>query len=132
MIAFRPLPESVMLRIVDKFLGELEGKLSARHVAFNATDRARSWLACKGYDPAYGARPLARLIDTEIKKPLSQELLFGSLTRGGGVLVDLDQTDMGLILRFCAGRGRTGSGGKQKPAQGQEAEKEQNAEDKDS
>ncbi len=87
-ITFKPLPKEVMLLVVDKFLRELETKLSAKRVKLEATDKARHLLGEKGYDPAYGARPLARVIQDLVKKPLANELLFGKLAKGGTVVID--------------------------------------------
>ena len=88
-ITFAPLPETVVLQVVDKFLAEVSTKLAAKKVVFEASDGARRWLAERGYQPAYGARPLARLIQDEVKKPLADELLFGRLSKGGRVVVDV-------------------------------------------
>jgi ATP-dependent Clp protease ATP-binding subunit ClpA len=91
-IMFRPLPSDVVLMIVDKFLDEISKKLVARNITFKASERLRNWLAEKGYDVSYGARPLGRLIQDKIKKPLSDELLFGKLSKSSGkILVDLDE-----------------------------------------
>lgn len=91
-IMFRPLPRDVVLMIVDKFLDDVSKKLFAKNITFKATDRLRNWLAEKGYDVSYGARPLGRLIQDKIKKPLSDELLFGKLSKSSGkILVDLDE-----------------------------------------
>jgi ATP-dependent Clp protease ATP-binding subunit ClpA len=89
-ITFRPLPKTVMLQVVDKFIDELRGRLTAKKFVINISDKAREWLADKGYHVAYGARPLARVIQDELKKPLADELLFGRLMKGGSVQVDLD------------------------------------------
>jgi ATP-dependent Clp protease ATP-binding subunit ClpA len=77
-----------MGRVVDKFVAELAAQLTARKVALELTDAARAWLAEKGYDPDFGARPLARVIQTELKDRISDELLFGTLVGGGRVRVD--------------------------------------------
>ena len=69
--------------MVDKFIVKLEEQLSDKNVTFSLSQEARLWLATKGYDRAMGARPLARVIDREIKKPLIDELLFGKLANGG-------------------------------------------------
>jgi ATP-dependent Clp protease ATP-binding subunit ClpA len=91
-ITFKPLPRDVVLMVVDKFLGELSAKLQARKIEFKATNKLREWLAEKGYDIAFGARPLARVIQDQIKKPLSDELLFGKLSKSGGkIIADLDE-----------------------------------------
>ena len=87
-IAFKPLDPSVMGSIVDKFIRELGAMLADKDVTIAVTDRARKHLAEKGYDPANGARPLGRVIENEVKKPLGDELLFGRLENGGHVKVD--------------------------------------------
>ena len=90
-IGFNALSEDVIARVVDKFVLQLEGQLAERGVTIELTGAARQWLGKKGYDPLYGARPLARIIQEELKKPLADELLFGKLTKGGAVLVGLDE-----------------------------------------
>jgi ATP-dependent Clp protease ATP-binding subunit ClpA len=85
---FKNLTPDVMGRVVDKFVAELAAQLTARKVALELTDAARAWLAEKGYDPDFGARPLARVIQTELKDRISDELLFGTLVGGGRVRVD--------------------------------------------
>ena len=97
-IAFDPLSMPTMLRIVDKFITQLQQQLEVKKVTLNATDPAREYLAEKGFDPAMGARPLARLIKTEIKQCLGDELLFGRLSRGGEVTVD--KGDEGLTFSY--------------------------------
>jgi ATP-dependent Clp protease ATP-binding subunit ClpA len=87
-VRFDPLPPEVMERIVDKFVGELQGQLSERKVKVELTEAARQRLAREGYDKQFGARPLNRLIEREIKDALADELLFGKLAKGGRVLVD--------------------------------------------
>lgn len=99
-ISFNPLPVEVMVQIVDKFLNDLSVKLKAKHVNLEVTQAARSYLAQAGYDPAYGARPLGRLIEDEVKRPLSEELLFGNLCRGGQVVVDFDAKKQSLSFRY--------------------------------
>jgi ATP-dependent Clp protease ATP-binding subunit ClpA len=89
-IDFAPLQESVMLQIVDKFVAELGAQLGERKVTVELADAARAYLAKKGYDPMNGARPLGRVIQDEVKKPLTDELLFGALANGGKVRVDHD------------------------------------------
>jgi ATP-dependent Clp protease ATP-binding subunit ClpA len=73
--------------VVDKFVMQLEAQLGDRGVTIELTDSARLWLAKKGYDPAMGARPLSRVIQEHVKKPLADELLFGRLTKGGAVKI---------------------------------------------
>jgi ATP-dependent Clp protease ATP-binding subunit ClpA len=87
-VDFAPLGEEVMLQIVDKFITELFGQLAERKVALQVTPAARAYLAKKGHDPMNGARPLARVIQEEVKRPLTDELLFGALVDGGSVAVD--------------------------------------------
>jgi len=86
-VPFMVLPPEIVTRVVDKFVMELEVQLDDRNVVIELTDSAREWLAQKGYDPKYGARPLSRVIQEYIKKPLAEELLFGKLSKGGAVLV---------------------------------------------
>jgi len=85
-VDFAPLDPAVMGRIVDKFVGELATQLGERKVKIDLTDEARAYLAKKGYDPMNGARPLARVIADEVKRPLTDELLFGKLSTGGGTV----------------------------------------------
>ncbi len=82
-VPFNSLGKEVIHKVVDKFIFQLETQLADRSVTFELTDDARDWLADKGYDRLYGARPLARVIQEHIKKPLSEELLFGHLQNGG-------------------------------------------------
>jgi len=89
-VGFSSLSPEVMSRVVDKFIMELEAQLSDRDVTIELTDAAREWLAKKGYDKRFGARPLARIIQEHIKKPLSEELLFGALVKGGTVKVSAE------------------------------------------
>jgi ATP-dependent Clp protease ATP-binding subunit ClpA len=77
-----------MGQIVDKFVAELAGQLAERKVTIQLTEAARAYLADKGYDPMNGARPLSRVIQDEVKRPLTDELLFGKLASGGKVKVD--------------------------------------------
>jgi ATP-dependent Clp protease ATP-binding subunit ClpA len=88
-VAFDGLPPEVMGRVVDKFVAEVEGQLRERKVAIELTPAARAWLAEKGYDPDFGARPMARLVQTELKDRIVDDLLFGSLAKGGRVRVDV-------------------------------------------
>ena len=89
MIQFKSLDTNVILNVVDKFLIELEAQLDAKKVTMTVSDNARKWLAKKGYDPIMGARPMARVIQDEIKQVLADELLFGKLTSGGATLRSL-------------------------------------------
>jgi ATP-dependent Clp protease ATP-binding subunit ClpA len=97
-IPFEPLSHEVMSLVVDKNMRELEGQLAERDVKIELTDVARKYLADKGYDKDNGARPLARLIQDEVKKPLSSEILFGALEKGGVAVVDFDGEK--LVFRY--------------------------------
>lgn len=108
-IPFAPLSTDVINRVVDKFVAQLEGQLADRNVTIALTDEARAWLAERGYDKLYGARPLGRVIQESIKKPLADELLFGQLVKGGHVLVKVE--DDKLAFEFTADKAAKGSGG---------------------
>ena len=95
-IAFAALTPEVVARVVDKFVMNLELQLEDRGVVIELTEAAREWLAKKGFDKLYGARPLARVIQENIKKPLAEELLFGKLAKGGVVLVACDGDKLSL------------------------------------
>jgi ATP-dependent Clp protease ATP-binding subunit ClpA len=88
-ISFKSLTPEIMKMIVGKYLAELNTMLKDKKVTVELTDRALTWLADKGHDPAYGARPLGRLMQEKLKDPLADELLFGKLQKGGSVRVDL-------------------------------------------
>ena len=88
-VNFNPLSAAVMETIVEKFIMQLEAQLSERMVAITLEPEARSWLAQKGYDPQYGARPLARVVQTEVRDKLTDEILFGALEHGGTVRIGL-------------------------------------------
>jgi ATP-dependent Clp protease ATP-binding subunit ClpA len=89
-IQFNPLSEEIMLSVVDKFLFELEQSLLEKKVTLTVTQAARAWLAKKGYDPKMGARPMNRLIQEQVKKPLAESLLFGDLQQGGEITLDIE------------------------------------------
>ena len=93
-IPFAALPTEVIHQVVRKFVMQLEAQLADRGVTFELTDAATAWLAKKGYDPKMGARPLGRVIQEHIKRPLAEEILFGKLTKGGTVRVDIDLDNM--------------------------------------
>ena len=93
-IGFGHLTEEIVLQIVDKFVIQLEDQLADRRVSIELTDAARRWLVIKGYDRLYGARPLARVIQEHVKKPLANELLFGELVKGGIVRVDVKDDEL--------------------------------------
>ncbi len=88
-IWFNSLDEQVIHQVVDKFIVELQAQLDARGVSLEVSEDARHWLAVKGYDREMGARPMGRVIQEQMKKPLANELLFGSLVDGGTVKVTL-------------------------------------------
>jgi ATP-dependent Clp protease ATP-binding subunit ClpA len=90
-IQFHPLTVEIMEMIVEKFVKELNAQLAGKKVYLNVSDKARNWLARQGHDPQYGARPLQRLMQVQIKDKLSDEILFGKLVKGGVVFVDLAQ-----------------------------------------
>ena len=89
-VSFDPLTPSVMETIVEKFILQLEAQLAERRIAIALEPEARAWLAEKGYDPVYGARPLARVIQTDVRDPLTDEILFGRLEHGGTVTIKLE------------------------------------------
>ncbi|WP_101048035.1 ATP-dependent Clp protease ATP-binding subunit ClpA [Macromonas nakdongensis] len=89
-VSFKPLDELIILRVVDKFLLQLEQQLAEKKVEVTFTDDLRKHLAKKGFDPLMGARPMQRLIQDTIRRALADELLFGSLTEGGRLTVDID------------------------------------------
>ncbi len=93
-IAFDALSQATMASIVDKFLVEMSAQLAERKVTIEVTEPARAYLAEKGYDPDFGARPLARVIQDEVKQPLGEELLFGALEKGGRVVVTVTDTEV--------------------------------------
>jgi ATP-dependent Clp protease ATP-binding subunit ClpA len=92
-IQFKPLDALSIARVVDKLVVELESKLSSSDVTLELDDVARDWIAERGYDPKMGARPMARVIQEHIKRPLAEELLFGSLEGGGHVRITVGEDD---------------------------------------
>jgi ATP-dependent Clp protease ATP-binding subunit ClpA len=96
-INFRSLDEEIILRVVDKFLLELEGQLAEKKVEVTFTDKLRAHLAKKGFDPLMGARPMQRAIQDTIRRALADELLFGRLTDGGRLTVDIDDKGEALL-----------------------------------
>jgi ATP-dependent Clp protease ATP-binding subunit ClpA len=97
-ISFAPLPKEVILQVVEKFVLQLEAQLMDRNVTIELSDAAAAWLADKGYDDKMGARPLGRVIQEHIKKPLAEELLFGKLAKGGLVKVTVRDGALKLEL----------------------------------
>ena len=98
-IPFNPLEIDVIKTVVDKFLVELQAQLDEKKVQLEVSEQARDWIADKGYDKTMGARPMQRLIQEKIKKPLAEEILFGQFSSRGGV-VYVDQEEDGLSLKF--------------------------------
>ena len=99
-IPFKPLDDQTILHVVSKFIMELESQLEDKHVTLEVDEAARHWLAKHGHDPAMGARPMARLLQDRVKKPLADELLFGKLAGGGHVKVT--GTEEGLKFEIIA------------------------------
>ncbi len=99
-IHFNKLPDTVILQIVEKFLVALESKLTDKNIELVVNDEAKAWLAKHGYDPKMGARPISRLVDHEIKKVLSSEVLFGKLENGGRVEVGVDKKEDRLTFSY--------------------------------
>ncbi len=97
-IQFQALQADTIAHVVDKFLFELEGQLADRQVALVVEPEVRVWLAERGYDPKMGARPMARLIQDKIKKPMAEQLLFGELSEGGRLRVYVDGDELGFEL----------------------------------
>ena len=93
MISFKSLDYPIILKVVDKFLMQLEGQLHEKKVEVTFTDALRAFLAKKGFDPRMGARPMARIIQDKLKRALADELLFGRLVNGGRVTFDVDEAD---------------------------------------
>ncbi len=99
-VTFGSLPFEAMELIVSKFILELESQLRERKVAITLTEEARAWLARKGYDPKFGARPVARIIQEHVRDPLTDEILFGKLESGGEVTIKLNDAADGLAFDF--------------------------------
>jgi ATP-dependent Clp protease ATP-binding subunit ClpA len=97
-VSFDSLPHEVVVKVVDKFVRELEQQLAEKKVSIELTPEGRGWLAEHGFDPRMGARPMGRLIQNELKKPLAEKILFGELREGGKVRVEVD--DRGEKLRL--------------------------------
>ena len=98
MVSFNRLSPEVIERVVDKFIMELDIQLNEKKVFLHLSPKGRRWLAKKGYDPIFGARPMDRLIQTEIKRSLAEEILFGKLQNGGKV--DIDESDDKLTFTY--------------------------------
>jgi ATP-dependent Clp protease ATP-binding subunit ClpA len=100
-VSFASLTPEVMGRVVDKFVTQVQARLKERRVELELTEGARALLAEKGYDPDFGARPLARTVQSELEDKLADELLFGRLVRGGKVTADRAGDE--LVFRFAEG-----------------------------
>ncbi|HQW59922.1 MAG TPA: ATP-dependent Clp protease ATP-binding subunit ClpA, partial [Thermomonas sp.] len=98
-VQFQALGFDHILRVVDKFLIELEVLLHEKLVSLSATPAARDWLAQHGFDPLMGARPMGRLIQDKVKRPLADELLFGKLVNGGRVRLDVADGELALDVQ---------------------------------
>ncbi len=125
-IPFARLSKDVIGQVVDKFVIQLEAQLADRDVTIELTDEARAWLGEKGYSDLYGARPLARIIQEHVKRPLAEELLFGKLASGGNVLVDTDKAEDKLRFAFPdttakKAKGKKGKGSSSVPKTGEKA-----------
>lgn len=113
-IPFGHLPEQVIAQVVEKFVLQLEAQLADRHVTIELTPEANNWLAERGYDEQMGARPLARVIQENIKKPLADEVLFGKLVKGGHVRVGVTEDALSFDIEPAQPRSPSG-GGPKKP-----------------
>ena len=109
-IAFNSLTKEVMGKIVDKFIADLNAQLAEKKISLDATPAARAWLGEKGYDPAYGARPLVRVIQSDLKDGISDEILFGSLKKGGHVTVDCKDDALVFLYGSHGRRGEAPAG----------------------
>jgi ATP-dependent Clp protease ATP-binding subunit ClpA len=103
---FKPLGRTEILRVVEKFANELQGILSEKKVKLSLTNAARSWLAEKGFDPVMGARPMARVFEEHLKRPLADEMLFGALKSGGTVKFDVRQDKLTLSAKIASESGK--------------------------
>ncbi|MEE2998221.1 MAG: AAA family ATPase, partial [Pseudomonadota bacterium] len=123
-IPFSSLPKDVVMLVVDKFIMQLEAQLEDRNVTFELNDVARSWLCRKGYDEAYGARPLSRVIQENIKKPLADEILFGKLSKGGVVQVDVKkgEDELSFVIQSAPPKGQKGKDPDGDPDEGADSE----------
>jgi ATP-dependent Clp protease ATP-binding subunit ClpA len=97
-VPFEPLSQEVILTVVDKFLTALQTQLDEKQVQLQVDEAAREWLVEEGYDPNMGARPMERVIQEHIKKPLADMVLFGSLSKGGIAKVTVDGKGEGLVV----------------------------------
>ena len=97
-IQFVPLDQGTIGHVVDKFLCELETQLEDKKVTISIDQEAREWLATNGYDEKMGARPMARVIQENIKKPMAEELLFGRLVHGGKIIISVENNELSFQI----------------------------------
>ncbi|MCB1562691.1 MAG: ATP-dependent Clp protease ATP-binding subunit ClpA [Alphaproteobacteria bacterium] len=109
-VPFQNLQPETVEKVVDKFIIQLEGQLADKNVEIELSDAARKYLAKKGYDPAMGARPLSRVIQEKVKRPLAEEILFGKLSAGGLVYVDYDGEKLAFTFENSAKTKNAGAG----------------------
>ena len=116
-VTFGHLPKETMLEIVDKFMRELESKLSSKSLKLVVSEQARAYLAEKGYDPAFGARPMRRLVQKEVKKPLSELLLTSRPGRGCIIKVGFNKSRSTITIKFskASDKSKTKKGTKVRP-----------------
>src|SRR5205807_367681 len=98
-IQFKHLDQETIVRVVDKFIMELEAQLDIKGVILNVAPQARMWLAEHGYERSMGARPMARLIQEVIKKPIAEELLFGDLSNGGTLDITVEEGKLAFKIK---------------------------------
>ena len=103
MVSFKALQPEVIRQVVTKFVLQLEAQLADRNITLELTDDAADWLAKNGFDELYGARPLGRVIQENIKKPLADDILFGRLTRGGHVKDELKEGKIAFDIKPASG-----------------------------
>ena len=106
-VAFKPLTQDIIRQVVQKFVMQLEAQLADRNVTIETSDDAADWLAKNGFDELYGARPLARVIQEHIKKPLADDILFGKLSKGGHVKVVLKDGKLAFEFEIDTPKGRS-------------------------
>jgi ATP-dependent Clp protease ATP-binding subunit ClpA len=115
-VAFKPLTPEIIRQVVQKFVMQLEAQLADRHITIGLTEDAADWLAKNGFDELYGARPLARVIQDSIKKPLADDILFGKLANGGHVEVILKDGKLAFDITPGAARPKAKAGDEEEPA----------------
>ena len=113
MITFSGLPIKIIHQVVQKFILQLEAQLTDRNVTFELSEDAIAWLAKRGYDDAFGARPLARTIQDSIKKPLADEILFGKLAKGGIVKIGVKDDKLAFDIIEAPPRGGASAPGEE-------------------